>query len=232
VNYWEIDPQTGKPAGRTAWSNVKIDTREDFSAIIAMDLAFIDPSGTTVMTGTRSIEISPPDNNGQYYFDWTCSFTAGEGDVKLDRTPLPSEPNGVAWGGYAGLSFRFAKDLTDRQAITGAGPIPFKAGRFRGKATAMDYNGTINSKPVGVAICDHPSNLNYPTPWYAIADNMSYFSPAVICNKPFVLPAEESFTLRYRVIVHPGQWNAAQVEQEHANYVKTVGSQPKRSPPF
>ena len=187
-----------------------------------MDLAFVDPAGVTVMTGTRQIEISAPSKDGQYTFDWTCSFTAGDQDVNLDRTPLPSEPNGVAWGGYAGLSFRFAKLLTDRQAVTAAGPINFDEGRYRGEAPAMDYNGTINGHPVGVTICDHPSNLNHPTPWYAITAGMSYFSPAVICNSPYVLPSNQSFTLRYRVIVHREQWNAKQVEQAHANYLRNI----------
>ena len=30
VNYWEVDPKTGRPAGRTSWSGVKVETRDDF----------------------------------------------------------------------------------------------------------------------------------------------------------------------------------------------------------
>ena len=121
VNYWEHDRETGKPAGRTLWSNVTIDTRDDFSARIAMDLAFVDPAGTAVMTGKRTVDVSAPESDGRYYLDWTCSFTAGENDVTLDRTPIPGEPDGKTWGGYAGLSVRLANEMTDRSATTLAG---------------------------------------------------------------------------------------------------------------
>lgn len=225
VNYWEINRRTGKPAGRTVWSDVEVERRPDFSARIAMDLAFVNPDGVEVMTGQRTVEVSPPEDNGRYHLDWTCGFTAGEKDVKLDRTPVPGEPGGRTWGGYAGLSVRFAKGLADRAAVTTDGPAPFEKGFYRGKAAAMDYNGTLEDRPVGIAMCDHPSNLNHPTPWYAIASRpMSYFSPAVICFQPHTLPAGQSMTLRYRVIVHPGRWDAKRLEREQQQYVKEIAA--------
>jgi hypothetical protein len=230
VNYWEIDPQTGRPAGRTTWSNVTVETRTDFSARIRMDLAFVDPAGVAVMTGTRDVEVSAPDTSGKYHLDWTCRFTAGNKDVLLDRTPLPGEPGGVDWGGYAGLSVRFAPGLNDRRAVSSRGPIPLENGVFRGPAAAMDYSGVIGGKPVGIAICDHPSNLNHPTPWYVIAsDPMSYISPAVICFQPTTVPAGKSFTLRYRVIVHPDRWDAARLRREAEQYGQPLGGATKRS---
>ena len=85
----------------------------------------------------------------------------------------------------------------------------------------MDYNGLVDGQPIGVAICDHPDNLNHPTPWYAIRSKvMSYFSPAVICFAPHKLAAGEKLTLRYRVIVHPNRWDAARLRSEYKRFVR------------
>jgi hypothetical protein len=225
LNYWEPDRATGKPQGSTEWANVQVDTRPDQSARIEMDLTYRPPDGPTALTEKRIVDVSAPDEQGTYYFDWTCTFTAGEKDVLLDRTPLEGEPGGKPWGGYAGLSVRLAKELTERQAVTPEGPVEFAGqSRFRGKARAMDYSGLLKDGPVGVAACDHPENLNHPTPWYAIRSRpMSYFSPAVICDGSHTLKAGQSFTLRYRVIIHADRWDAARLEREYKRFAGEGG---------
>ena len=218
VNYWEPDA-SGKPPGNTSWDDARVLTRLDHSARIEIHFQYAPNDDPTILTERRVIEISAPKPDGGYHFDWTCTFTAGEKDVRFDRTPLPGEPGGVPYGGYAGLSLRLAKELADRQAATPDGPVEFSQSRYRGKATAMDYNGTINSQAVGIAVCDHPANLNHPTPWYAIcSEPMSYFSPAVICYKPHTLEGGQSFTLRYRIIVHPDRWDAGKLQKEYQQF--------------
>jgi len=219
VNYWEPDA-SGKPAGKTKWRNVEIRTQENGTARIAMDLAYNPGDEKVVLTERRVVEVSAPAEDGTYVFDWICRFTAGDEKVVLDRTPLPDEPGGQAWGGYAGLSVRFAQELVDRQAFTAEGPVEFNAeSRYRGRSAAMDYNGTIDGKPCGIAILDHPQNLNSPTPWYAIRSKpMSYYSPAVLCYGPHTLEPGESFTLRYRVLVHEGRWGAEQLAEQAKRY--------------
>ena len=223
VNYWELDRKTGKSPGLTEWKAPRVTTRDDHSARIEMDLAY-RPAGSDagpVMTEQRVMEVSAPDAEGVYHVDWTSTFTAGEKDVVLDRTPLPGEPGGQGWGGYAGLSVRLAKDLADRVAVSTDGPVPLEGDKYRGKHTAMDYAGVIGGRPAGIAILDHPKNLNTPTPWYVIVGKpMSYFSPAVICYKPHTLKAGKTLTLRYRVLVHPGRWNADRLKKEVARFAR------------
>ena len=225
VNYWEEDPKTGFVAGVTEWKTPRIETRPDFSSRIVLDLSYHPAKGQPVLTEQRIIEISPPDAQGIYFQDWTLTFTALGEDVKFDRTPLAHEPGGQPYGGYAGLSVRFAADLKDARAITSQGPIEFKDGRYRGKATAMDYSGRVEDFAAGIAILDHPQNLNAPSPWYAINDGvMRYFSPAVICYQPHTLKAGEKMTLRYRLIVHPESWDAERLQREWQRFSST---QPK-----
>jgi len=219
VNYWEENPATGRNDGLTRWSNVRIQTRHAHSARIDLDLTYEDPDGQAVLTERRTVRISAPDEHGQYHLDWTMTFRAGEEDVVLDRTPLPDEPDGRIWGGYAGLSVRLAKELKGRQVSTVRGPVSFEDDRHRSRSPSMHYSGMIGSAPAGIAILDDPHNLNAPTPWYAIrSDVMSFFSPAVICYGPHTLPAGRSMTLHYRVIVHPGRWDERTLKAEWESF--------------
>jgi type 1 glutamine amidotransferase len=219
VNYWEEDPKTGAAQGQTTWREPLIETRPDFSARIVMDLSYQPTNRQPVLTEHRVIEISPPDNGGTYRQDWTMTFTATDKDVDLDRTPLPGEPEGQPWGGYAGLSVRFANEIKDARALTPRGKVEFAEGKYRGKAAAMDYTGVFEGREAGIAILDSAANINSPSPWYAINDNsMRYFSPAVIQYGPHRLNAGQSFTLHYRVVIHPGRWNREQLGEAADHY--------------
>jgi hypothetical protein len=222
INYWEEDPKSSAAAGRTEWKNVKIETRPDNSARIQMDVIYHPAtSQDAVLTERRIVEVSAPARNGQYHFDWDATFSAGAKDVLLDRTPLPNEPDGKPYGGYAGLSFRFAKDLTDIVAVASNhdAPISYTENRFRGKATALDYSGKIRDSEFGVATLDHPQNLNAPSPWYVINDPvLRFYTPAVLCYGPYTLKAGESFRLRYRTVIHPGRFTSQQLRDEAAQF--------------
>jgi hypothetical protein len=184
-----------------------------------MDLTYRPTNGQPVLTEHRVVAVSPPDKDGTYHQDWAMTFTAAGGDVVFERTPLPGEPGGQPWGGYAGLSVRFAKEIKDARAITPAGPVEFADGRYRGKAPAMDYTGVFAGREAGVAILDSAANLNSPSPWYAINDStMRYFSPAVIQQGAHTLKSGQSFTLHYRVVVHPGRWSAEQLREAVNRY--------------
>jgi len=220
VNYWEIDGKTGRPAGQTTWSNVRVDAGDDLKSRIAMDLAY-RPAGEDipVLTEERAIEAGPPDAEGTYSMDWTLAFRAVQ-KVVLDRTPIPGEPGGQGWGGYSGLSLRLAAALAERGVASSDGPIiEMPEDRHRGRYTAVDYSGLVDGKPEGIAVLDNPRNPGSPTPWYVIRSaEMSFFSPAVLCYGPITLEAGQRLTLRYRVIVHHGRWDSARLNAEYAKY--------------
>jgi hypothetical protein len=219
VNYWEVDGASGRPAGRTSWSNVRVATRADGTARIAMDLAY-RPAGqdVPVLTEERTVEAGSPDADGAYAIDWAGAFRAVR-RVVLDRTPLPGEPGGQPWGGYAGLSLRLGPGLEGREVVTSDGPVETPGGRYRGRHRAVDYSFGIDGRAAGVAILEDPRNPGAPTPWYVIrSDEMSFFSPAVLCYGPITLDAGQRLALRYRVIVHRGRWDAARLAGELARY--------------
>ncbi len=189
--------------------------RPDHSAHIEMNLHYVSPTGERMLAEAREIEVSTPNADGSYTLDWTARFTALAETVRLDRTPLPDEPGGMAWGGYAGLSLRLAQ-LEDREAVNAEGPVVFNPqSRFRGRSAAFDYNGELEGQALGIAVLADEHNLNSPSPWYSIrSSNMSFFTPAVICYTPHEMQRGDSFALRYRILVHPGRWDAGRLQEE------------------
>ena len=220
VNYWEIDSKTGRPAGQNSWKVVKLEATADGSARIELVLTY-KPAGEDlpVMTEERTIEVSAPDREGVYAIDWTGVFRAAT-TVLLDRTPLPGEPDGQVWGGYAGLSLRFAGNLDARQIMTNEGPIIEMADdRYRGQHTAVDYSALVDGQAAGIAILNHPANPRTPTPWYVIrSSEMNFFGPAILCYEPMTLRPGDRLALRYRVLVHGGRWDARSLQTEQEKF--------------
>ena len=221
VNYWEQDKQ-GQSQGTTEWRQVSATPLPDQSARLDLDLAYRpSPSAEPVLTEHRTIAISAPASNGSYTMDWVMVFTAGRENLRLDRTPQGRQGTNVVPGGYAGLSARLARGLTNIQLAATADPGASQSHRYGYAATASDFNGQLSGTDMGLAILDHPANPRSPTRWYVITDPAIpfwYINAAWLQLEPSDLPAHQSFTLRYRVVVHPGRWDAARLQEEEQRY--------------
>jgi hypothetical protein len=106
--------------------------------------------------------------------------------------------------------------MSERQVVAADGPIDeFQEDRYRGRHAAVDYSAVFGGDAAGAAMLDHPLNPRAPTPWYVIRSaEMSFFTPAFLCFKPLKLPRGAKLALRYRVIVHPGRFDAARLKAE------------------
>ncbi len=221
VNYWEHDRLTGKPQGRTQTTDVQVIARDDHSARITLTLAYGPAGGgEVVLRERRQIDISAPDSRGEYQLDWMSVFTAGDHQVILDRTP----PKNQSWGGYAGLSVRFAKEMHEREVTSDTGPVEFGLGdRYRGHANSMDYSGVVGNETIGLALLDHPDNLRHPTPWYVIRGPvMGYINAALLNDEPLTIESGGRMTLRYRLIVHAKRWDAERLQAAQASFSQSV----------
>ena len=197
--YWDEDPATAQSPGVTTVTAVKLTPRSDHSAHIEVDLAYHPPGKPPVLTERRVMDVSPPAPDGSYHIDWRATFTAAGSDVVLDRTPIEGQPGGVSYGGYAGLSIRLNPALKSWQFSDREGPV--KA--LWKKDPWMAFSGPVGSgKSAGVAILEHPTSFRHPTPWYLIP-SMPYYSPAVLYLANHTLPAGQSLTLRYRILLQP-----------------------------
>jgi hypothetical protein len=227
VNYWEEGKGSPETRGITEWSNVSVRRGQDFSASIRMDLAYHPPGHSPVLKEAREIRISAP-LQGEYRMDWTMIFTAQEQDVDLNRAPISGEPDGKPSGGYAGLSVRFARDFREWRAETTRRPVPADLTvpfHCETGAVGLDFNGRIAGREAGLALLDDASNLNSPTPWYTVMDGQKDFGfaqAALIYYRPHTLPARQSLTLRYRVVVHEGRWSASDLRAAQQKYSREV----------
>ena len=233
LNYWEEDRKTGLSQGRTEIKNVEVTSHRDYSAQIAMQLSYHPPGQPAVLTESCSIRIGKPDEDGRYHIDWIGRFTAGAADVLLDRTPITGEKDGQSWGGYAGLSIRVAKNVTNWHLADSEGRKNLQA--HGKKARWMNFGGRIaESKDFGIAVFDHPENLRHPSPGFVIMDPkvpFGYFSPALLFNKPYTLPAGKSFSLKYRVLIHPGRAEKNLLEAEWKSFSGTTDIQARIESP-
>ncbi len=232
LNYWEENRQTGLSEGHTEIRYIDVKPHSDYSADIALELSYHPPGAPAVLTEDRRIAVSAPDGQGTYRIDWAGRFTAGDTDVLLDRTPILGEKDGQSWGGYAGLSVRLAKSITGWQAIDSEGR---KDLRIHGqKARWMDFSGRFaEGRTAGLAVFDHPDNLRHPSPGFVIMDPkppFGYFSPALLFHEPYTLPAGRSFSLRYRVLIHPGRVEKNLLEAEWRSFSKSPDT-PARTEP-
>jgi hypothetical protein len=231
VNYWETE-KNGLSQGETFWETPKKELHSDGSAKITMNLGYrprnenknisAATATTTLLKEQREILISAPAPDGSYMLDWIQIFTAEE-DVILDRTPIPGEKGGVVHGGYAGLAVRFSNELKEvKTVLTNSENIRDRE-KFRidvRGANGAEQNGSINGKEYGIAILPHP-DMPRSGDWYIIQQKgFTYLNPAILLCGLYTLKKGETLTLRHRVHVHNGRWDAETLKNAATVYAE------------
>jgi hypothetical protein len=82
-----------------------------------------------------------------------------------------------------------------------------------------DYSGDIHGEKVGIAILDHPANPGHPVRWHVRAYGLFAANPFGLAvftgdksqTKETVLEPGKSLRYRYRLIVHPGDAESADI---------------------
>lgn len=221
VNYWEPEAD-GRPAGRTSWRATALEPRDDGSAHIVLALEYGPRDAAPVLRETRVLEVTAPAADGSFAIDHDGSFRALAA-CELGRTPPPGEAGGQVNGGYAGLAVRLV-NLNAREVVSTDGPVAWNASdRARCVAAGFDYGGVLDGFACGIAVLDHPANPRAPSAWYAVRTGaMSFFNAALLVPGVILLGEGDELRLRYRVIVHPGRWDAARLQQAVAEYAAEI----------
>jgi hypothetical protein len=220
VNFWETDPKTGKQQGLNRIEDAAIDSQPDGDTAVIRyrELAHPDPAGPAVLEDAVRIEIRrPADGNGPQV-TWHVTTTA-LADVILDRTPLPGEPDGRNWGGYAGFSWRGAKEFTDVRFTDSEGRREMDI--HRQHARWVNITGALHEKPAGLLLIDHPANPGHPVSWYLFCDPKLPFwfaNPARVQPKPISLNQGEKMKHSYRLILHDGSLGEDAITKAVANF--------------
>jgi Methane oxygenase PmoA len=90
----------------------------------------------------------------------------------------------------------------------------------------VDYSGTISGKQVDVAVLDHPQSFRHPTTWHARAYGLFAANPFGLRefsrdehkDGAWTIPEGKSLTFRYRVLIHEGDFSAAQIKDEYQRF--------------
>ena len=89
----------------------------------------------------------------------------------------------------------------------------------------MGLTGTVEGKPVTLAILDHPSNHGYPTYWHARGYGLFAANPlgqqGYDPKQPavsFTLKPGQSVTFHHRILVLDGQLTKEQLQKEHQRF--------------
>ena len=94
------------------------------------------------------------------------------------------------------------------------------------RASWVDYFGEIDGEKLGIAILDHPSNPRHPTYWHSrsyglFAANifgLHDFLNDKNANGNLTVDSGQPLRFRYRVIIHPGDSQSANIAQEFQKY--------------
>jgi hypothetical protein len=96
------------------------------------------------------------------------------------------------------------------------------------RADWVDYSGVVAGEKLGIAIFDNPLNIKHPTYWHARGYGLFAVNPFGehdFCHDPkrdgsVTIPAGQSLTLRYRVLIHHGDATEAQVAEAYRRYAQ------------
>jgi len=202
VNFWEPD----KDAERKILSHTE--TCDADKVFVAKATLSYIAKGTEALREERVTRVVTQEN-GNYTIEWDATFTAQNGDAKLDCTPAKQNASGIwASGGYAGLMWRFASNPPGTYTFTDT------EGRTDAKTCghASPWIESAITLPSGtkakVRFTDHPDNPRYPNTWFSrhqptALNNTGYniLSTGLVFHEPLVLENGKPMRVRYTVTV-------------------------------
>jgi len=179
---------------------------------------WVTKMGKLVCTDDRTMRFYAPGANDERVIDFEVTLHAGEEGLVFGDTKEGS------------FAIRVAETMPFKK---GSGGMLNSEGNRNDKAWGKrarwcDYWGPVEDKVVGAAIFDHPGNPNYPTWWHA--RDYGLFAANPFGKHDFEnlkdkaagevkVAANGSITFRYRVILHPGTAEQANIAGKYADYV-------------
>jgi len=202
-NFWEEWPRSLVPEGYGVQRHVGPPTVDGDT--VTGSIEWVRPDRETVAVTERRRLTHVDLGDDAYAIDWHVTLTAGT-PVELDRTPHDG-----TWGGYSGLAFRGRADWTGTRLLLDDGTTADRVAPHRSRWCDISGSG------VGACVLDHPSNPSHPVDFYATCRAGAGYGegwantvyPAFLWHGPITLEAGEPLELRYRVVIHDGEWDLA-----------------------
>ncbi len=204
-NYW----QEGLERGQILSKGAKILEEGGGRVVISDECIWQRPGAISPVRDIRKITITAPSKEvRQIDFEITIETLI---DVEIRKT------------NHSLFSGRIAVDLSVRNGgvMINAEGAQGEKETFGKPSAWIDCYGKRGNTIEGIAIMQHPSNIEYPAPWFT--RDYGFFSPTILYWPPnnaesIRLRQGEKITLRYRVLVHAGNHQTAGIAGQFEKY--------------
>lgn len=203
-NYW----QEGLDRGQIVSLHPEILESGGDKVVISDECIWKRPGATAPIKDTRLITITAPSKDMfQIDFEITMEMLL---DVTIEKT------------NHSLFSVRMDPDLAviNGGTMVNAEGDTSEKGTFGKRSPWMDYYGHRGDKIEGLAILQNPSNKWFPSPWFT--RDYGFFSPTPMYwpedGKATELKKGDQIHLKYRVLVHSGTTETANIAAEFKKY--------------
>lgn len=212
MDLWENDASYNRPRmGKIVFQDVRRATSGNDRGELAFRADWQSPEGKLLVVEERTMVFRPGGPRANL-IDVDVTLTARETVTFEDHQD-------------AVIGVRLAPAFDEKN-----GGTPMNAEGFRGEAGIrgrasryLDWRATVDKTAVGLAILDHPDNLNSPARWHLRSFGFMTANPfarrSFDPNAPSAaktLRAGESLRLRYRVVVYSGKFDVDESWREFA----------------
>ena len=222
-DFWasEASQQDGKK-GKIVLKKVDEIKNGKKSGTLSATFDWIDPTGKTILTESRTtIFYSNPTLR---IMDFDITLRA------LEKVTFGDTKEGT-------FAIRLAAGLEEPHKKAPASPartgLMVSADGGRGEANVwgkrsnwVDYFGELDGEKLGIAILDNPANPKHPTYWHSrsyglfaanIFGEHDFYNDKSRNGSVTVEPGN-SLRFRYRVIIHPGDYQSANIAEQYKKY--------------
>jgi hypothetical protein len=213
-NYWQESNRRGQIVSR----GPKIVDASGSRVVFTDECLWQRPQHDPVIRDTRRITVTAPRPTLRLIdFEITLEPLT---DVRIEKS------------NHSLFSARVVPELNVQNAgvLVNAEGNTSEKGTFGVRSPWCDYSGSRNGVTEGIAILQHPGNRWYPCRWFT--RDYGFFSPTPMNwleEGHLVLPQGEPLTLRYRVVVHAGNAETADIADLFEQYRRNAeGSEAKK----
>lgn len=147
---------------------------------------------------------------------WTVRVFAVDGayafDLKSEQTCATDKPLHSKQYHYGGMGIRtpMAWNKPDGDFLTSEGKTRANGNHTRPRW--VQVHGPVEGGTAGIVVMQHPENFRYPQP-ARLHPNFGYFSYSPMVLGDFAIKPGETYTSRYRYVVHDGPLDKKLVER-------------------
>ncbi len=179
------------------------------------------PLSTVIATTNTWYEKEKPlmtDRRSYRLFDTPREAVVLDVTLMLEASQGPITIGATKEGGFLCIRVNPTMDAAAGGQMENAYGATDEIGCWSKPAHWMDYYGPVGDEVTGFAIFDHPDNFRYPTTWHVRGYGL--FAPNCWMFKDdHHLAAEETITFRWRVVIHTGNTQQADIANRFLDYV-------------